>query len=230
MVSPYVVMNDNHHMHDSQRAIWPGGGCERLARTPSRRSTPASWPRPSTDCSSSTCCAAPSPSACGEASPAPHGSVTLSTDCGCGMRVPASRASGRRLSGESRSMAPRGTAGLSCRSSPPAEDSSRRLPAELRRYERAMNSPRDGIGPLGRPSSLGMGELEREQLLARHLADLHSIANKLGIERFRLLRKVDLVNAILDRRSLGKGTNARPARGPSARRSRRRRGFGMTGK
>ena len=42
-----------------------------------------------------------------------------------------------------------------------------------------------------------MPVLERDELEASPLADLHTIANQLGIDGFRRLRKADLVDAIL---------------------------------
>jgi hypothetical protein len=68
---------------------------------------------------------------------------------------------------------------------------------------------------------------DRDPLMARPLADLHAIARELGIARFRLLRKVELADAIAGRLAIqesGEVTRALRARGQ---RSRRRRGFGL---
>ena len=43
-----------------------------------------------------------------------------------------------------------------------------------------------------------MTVLERSELEASPLADLHAIADQLGLEGFRRLRKADLIAAILD--------------------------------
>ena len=42
-----------------------------------------------------------------------------------------------------------------------------------------------------------MAVLERSELEASPLADLHAIANEVGLEGFRRLRKADLIDAIL---------------------------------
>ncbi len=56
-----------------------------------------------------------------------------------------------------------------------------------------------------------MAVLERSELEASPLADLHAIADEVGIDGFRRLRKADLINAIL-------GRAARRARGERHRR------------
>ena len=48
--------------------------------------------------------------------------------------------------------------------------------------------------------------LDRTALEASPLADLHLIANEIGVDGFRRLRKADLVDAILTRQS-GDGTD-----------------------
>jgi hypothetical protein len=47
--------------------------------------------------------------------------------------------------------------------------------------------------------SRDVSALSRDELMARHLAELHSLATELGIEGFRLLRKGELVDTIMDR-------------------------------
>jgi transcription termination factor Rho len=47
--------------------------------------------------------------------------------------------------------------------------------------------------------------LERSELEASPLADLHAIANQIGLDGFRRLRKADLIDAILDRTGAGGG-------------------------
>src|SRR5258708_37317 len=42
-----------------------------------------------------------------------------------------------------------------------------------------------------------MAVLDRSELEASPLADLHAIADQIGLEGFRRLRKADLINAIL---------------------------------
>ena len=62
-----------------------------------------------------------------------------------------------------------------------------------------------------------MAVLERSELEASPLADLHAIANEVGIDGFRRLRKADLISAILGEppaRAQGRG---RPSRGDRAR-------------
>ena len=43
-----------------------------------------------------------------------------------------------------------------------------------------------------------MSVLQRKELEASPLADLHAIASELGLESYRSLRKADLVAAILE--------------------------------
>src|SRR5689334_13033318 len=50
-----------------------------------------------------------------------------------------------------------------------------------------------------------MSVLERSELEASPLADLHAIADQLGLDGFRRLRKSDLIDAILDDASQGGG-------------------------
>src|SRR5207237_1268508 len=70
-----------------------------------------------------------------------------------------------------------------------------------------------------------MAVLERADLEASPLADLHAIADQLGLEAFRRLRKADLIDAILgdapaareagDRDEVGNGDRASgPVRAP----------------
>ncbi|HLM85913.1 MAG TPA: Rho termination factor N-terminal domain-containing protein [Solirubrobacteraceae bacterium] len=83
-----------------------------------------------------------------------------------------------------------------------------------------------------------MAVLERSQLEASPLADLHTIANEVGLEGFRRLRKAELVDAILGEGSPGEGSSgdqggdsadrggeegSEQDRSPAGRRSRRRR-------
>ena len=55
-----------------------------------------------------------------------------------------------------------------------------------------------------------MAVLERSELEASPLADLHAIANQLGLDGFRRLRKAELIDAILG------GSAARDGAGGSA--------------
>ncbi len=77
-----------------------------------------------------------------------------------------------------------------------------------------------------------MAVLERSELEASPLADLHAIANEIGLDGFRRLRKADLIDAILGEPSKAKSTTeedddseeerparARRRRAPRARRS-----------
>jgi transcription termination factor Rho len=60
-----------------------------------------------------------------------------------------------------------------------------------------------------------MAVLERSELDASPLADLHAIATQLGLDGFRRLRKADLIDAILER-SGGDGSRAAKADGDGA--------------
>jgi transcription termination factor Rho len=67
-----------------------------------------------------------------------------------------------------------------------------------------------------------MAVLERSELEASPLADLHAIANEVGIDGFRRLRKADLINAILgepptETAEKDAGGEEEPARTPRAR-------------
>ncbi len=55
-----------------------------------------------------------------------------------------------------------------------------------------------------------MTVLERSELDASPLADLHAIADQLGLDGFRRLRKAELIDAILER-SGGDGRGAQEA-------------------
>jgi transcription termination factor Rho len=70
-----------------------------------------------------------------------------------------------------------------------------------------------------------MAVLERSELEASPLADLHTIANQVGLEGFRRLRKADLIDAILGEASPSDGQDAADEGEPSASapRARRRR-------
>ena len=70
-----------------------------------------------------------------------------------------------------------------------------------------------------------MAVLERSELEASTLADLHAIADQVGIDGFRRMRKADLIDAILGEPSSG-GPSARPEpaeEGEAPSRGRRRR-------
>lgn len=54
-----------------------------------------------------------------------------------------------------------------------------------------------------------MAVLERSELEASPLADLHTIANEVGLDGFRRLRKADLVDAILGETGTGSDSDAR---------------------
>jgi transcription termination factor Rho len=70
-----------------------------------------------------------------------------------------------------------------------------------------------------------MAVLERSELEASPLADLHTIANQVGLDGFRRLRKADLIDAILGEASAEGGEDAAEdgERPESAPRTRRRR-------
>jgi transcription termination factor Rho len=74
-----------------------------------------------------------------------------------------------------------------------------------------------------------MAVLERSELEASPLADLHTIANQVGLDGFRRLRKADLIDAILGETSAGgdEGAGDQPAdedeRSGAGQRPRRRR-------
>ncbi len=70
-----------------------------------------------------------------------------------------------------------------------------------------------------------MAVLERSELEASPLADLHTIANQVGLDGFRRLRKADLIDAILGEASAedGEGVAGDGERPESAPRARRRR-------
>jgi transcription termination factor Rho len=70
-----------------------------------------------------------------------------------------------------------------------------------------------------------MAVLERSELEASPLADLHTIANQVGLDGFRRLRKADLIDAILGEASSDGGEDAAGEDEPSesAPRARRRR-------
>lgn len=54
-----------------------------------------------------------------------------------------------------------------------------------------------------------MAVLERSELEASPLADLHAIADQIGLDGFRRLRKADLIDTILDRSGNGSGASSR---------------------
>src|SRR5882762_5228190 len=56
---------------------------------------------------------------------------------------------------------------------------------------------RDANHPPQRQGDGQMAVLERSELEASPLADLHAIADQLGLDGFRRLRKADLIDAIL---------------------------------
>src|SRR4029077_7398433 len=60
-----------------------------------------------------------------------------------------------------------------------------------------------------------MAVLERSELQASSLADLHAIADQLGLEGFRRLRKADLIEAILGTSADGASTDGGSAAGES---------------
>src|SRR5437763_8007636 len=70
-----------------------------------------------------------------------------------------------------------------------------------------------------------MTVLERSELEASPLADLHAIADQLGLDGFRRLRKADLIDAILTHEGAGEAGAPEPEeprgrRGAAARRRR----------
>ncbi len=71
-----------------------------------------------------------------------------------------------------------------------------------------------------------MAVLERSELEASPLADLHAIANEVGLDGFRRLRKAELIDAILGQESAGADGEAaaeEPERAAAGARPRRRR-------
>jgi len=68
-----------------------------------------------------------------------------------------------------------------------------------------------------------MTVLERSELEASPLADLHAIANQVGLEGFRRMRKQELIAAILDETGAGGAGEADEERAPIVPRTRRRR-------
>jgi transcription termination factor Rho len=72
-----------------------------------------------------------------------------------------------------------------------------------------------------------MAVLERSELEASPLADLHTIANQVGLDGFRRLRKADLIDAILGETGAAEGAGDEPAdedeRSGAGQRARRRR-------
>jgi|HubBroStandDraft_4_1064222.scaffolds.fasta_scaffold59758_1 transcription termination factor Rho len=61
-----------------------------------------------------------------------------------------------------------------------------------------------------------MAVLDRSELEASPLADLHAIADQLGLEGFRRLRKAELIDAILGEPSDGGSSDSAPGNGASA--------------
>ena len=68
-----------------------------------------------------------------------------------------------------------------------------------------------------------MPVLERSELEASPLADLHAIADQVGIEGFKRLRKAELIDKILAAQGNGDGARARPPPSPAPPTRRRRR-------
>jgi transcription termination factor Rho len=69
-----------------------------------------------------------------------------------------------------------------------------------------------------------MSVLDRSELEASPLADLHAIADQLGLDGFRRLRKADLIDAILDRTGAGgNGSSSAASTGDERERPARRR-------
>jgi transcription termination factor Rho len=68
-----------------------------------------------------------------------------------------------------------------------------------------------------------MAVLDRSELEASPLADLHAIADQIGLEGFRRLRKADLIDAILGERSPGQDEEEDPGEAAEERPSRLRR-------
>jgi len=69
-----------------------------------------------------------------------------------------------------------------------------------------------------------MSVLDRSELEASPLADLHAIADQLGLDGFRRLRKADLIDAILDRTGAGgNGSSSAASTGDAGERPARRR-------
>ena len=56
-----------------------------------------------------------------------------------------------------------------------------------------------------------MAVLERSELEASPLADLHAIADQVGLDGFRRLRKADLIDTILERVGGDEGGSAATA-------------------
>jgi transcription termination factor Rho len=79
--------------------------------------------------------------------------------------------------------------------------------------------------PTARPTTEGakhqMSVLERSELEASPLADLHAIADQLGLDGFRRLRKAELIDAILAGARAGAEADSSAAKPPAERSSRR---------
>src|SRR4051794_38098691 len=69
-----------------------------------------------------------------------------------------------------------------------------------------------------------MAVLDRKELEASPLSDLHAIASELGIEGFRLLRREKLIDQILGEKSSGNGDAEEAEERPRPRRPRGGRG------
>ncbi len=69
-----------------------------------------------------------------------------------------------------------------------------------------------------------MAVLERSELESSPLADLHAIADQIGLDGFRRLRKADLIDAILGESGTGSDDGPREQAEESASKPRRRRG------
>jgi transcription termination factor Rho len=65
----------------------------------------------------------------------------------------------------------------------------------------ALSNAPDANRPTTKKEGTTMAVLERSELEASPLADLHAIANQIGLDGFRRLRKADLINAILGEES-----------------------------
>src|SRR6202035_2250282 len=79
-----------------------------------------------------------------------------------------------------------------------------------------------------------MAVLDRSELEASPLADLHAVADQLGLDGFRRLRKADLIDAILGEPSKAEDSEQPPSSsserdsGPARRRSPRSRRSGAS--
>jgi transcription termination factor Rho len=74
--------------------------------------------------------------------------------------------------------------------------------------------------------STSLPRMNRSELESKHLAELHSLAAKAGIERYRMLPRDELIDALAGAGETGGGGGGAPARGREQRRRREAGGSG----